>query len=163
VALTVPDTDDLLIIMRRTAYDDTREEEFAELCLQQATDLMYVATGLNEDPVEETDFRIMTSGLLEMGYALLSGSDDRESRYSPFSSERIGSYSYSKAAQSIWAAEATGVPLFDIAVKHLRANSVDSPTVALRSEAVYPLTYAEWDTRNDGAFDPDSILFPPGG
>lgn len=163
MALTVPDTDTLLVVMRRTSYDNTEEEEFAELCLQQATDLMYIGTGLSEDPVDEADLRIMTSGILEMSYALLSGSEDREARYSPFTSERIGSYSYSKAAQAVMAAENTGVPLFDIAVRHLRSVDATNPTTTLRAEQVFPQTYAEWLEKDIAYYDPTDVLFGPGG
>jgi hypothetical protein len=135
--LTPPSTDDLLIHMRRTDPFDTNEEEWAEDSLQRATDLAQIATGVEDDPTDELAARIMQVGVLAMGHAIFVSSLDRDELYSPFSSERIGSYSYSKAQQAVSASAATGVPEFDQMVRYFAGLETESPAIGVTSEAVF--------------------------
>lgn len=122
MALTVPTTDDLLAHMNVEEWVPAEEEDFAELLLQQATDMMSAATGLTEDPEDALALRIMRTGIVDLAFYLYARSEDREALYSPFSSERIGSYSYQKsqADQRIQSGIPVGAEMFDFAVAYLR-------------------------------------------
>ena len=154
MTLTPPDTDDLLVVMRETAYDDDAAEEYAELVLQQATDLFHIATSMDEDPTDETALRIMNMGITELAFALFVQSDDKSSMYSAFTSERIGSYSYSKAANAVMKAEATGIPMFDLAVQYFRGGADGGDgIITLRTEDVFVQPYPDFEpTDRDALF-----------
>jgi hypothetical protein len=115
MALTVPPIDDLATFQNVEEVEDPR----GEMALQQATDLMAIATGLSEDPTDPIGLRMMSWGILDMSWKILVGFDNREESYTPYSSERIGSYSYSKMLQQAQQGEATGVEFFDSAVAYL--------------------------------------------
>lgn len=134
--LTVPDTDDLLIEMRKTAWD-TGEEEYADTLLTRATDLFYMATGLVADPEDDTDLRIMKDGIVAMGHALYVQSRDKAAIYSPFSSERIGSYSYSKMAAAAQEGLKTGVEMFDLAVDYFAGLGSEASASLIAKEDVF--------------------------
>lgn len=138
MALTPPDTGDLAEFMGVSERDlDAR----ADMMLQQATDLMEMATGLEAYPAALVG-RVMLNGIKDMAWALLVGLENRAEQFSPFSSERIGSYSYQKAAAAVIQGEATGVPLFDMAIASVvkAAGGVASVT----SEHVFdPLGYKQ--------------------
>ena len=74
-----------------------------------------------------------------MAWQIGTSLEDRDAMFSPFSSERIGSYSYSKMAQAVSKGVKTGVPFFDIAVDYLSQFSTESGGVILSdSECVMP-------------------------
>jgi hypothetical protein len=138
MALSVPTTDELLAFMHETEWDSS-EEEFAAVELQQAADLMHIATGLTDDPADETAQRILKYGILEMAFALHARAPDREAMYSPFSSERIGSYSYSKAQAAVNEGILTNIPSFDAAVRYFLglADLEGAGSVHYATEAVF--------------------------
>jgi hypothetical protein len=161
LALTVPDTDELLLAMRRTTPFTAQESEWAEDALQRATDLARIATGLTEDPVgpdDDPDFpqRILTQGILAMAYAIEVRSDDADEFYSPFTSERLGSYSYSKAMQAVREGSATGVPWFDEMVAYFAA--ADASSFAMATEYVFAQPYSVYVAQNTTFLDP-SLTF----
>ena len=130
MALTVPTEDALLRHMHRTEDEEFTDDEsdWAADVLQQATDMMAMAAPLTDDPTDELTLRVVTLGILAMSYALWVRTGDREAMYAPFQSERIGSYSYSKAqiAQAAASGLPTGIAEFDIAVQRVRdENSTD--------------------------------------
>lgn len=120
MSLTIPDSDALLEWMRLSAWQDTAEEDYADTQVQLAADLLTMATGILDDPTDELSLRVITAGILSMAQALMIRSRDRSQEYNVFVSERIGSYSYSKAQGT--AIQASGVPLFDTAVEFLRTT-----------------------------------------
>lgn len=114
MALSVPSLDRLARHLRVDSVEEAGwTEETAQDELQQATDLMVLATGLTDTPTDTLGARLVTRGILSMAHALLVRGDDRDKEYNIFSGERIGSYSYTKAAA---AKEATGIADFDAAV-----------------------------------------------
>jgi hypothetical protein len=138
--------------MRETAYDSDADEEFAEIVLQQATDLFFIATELEEDPTDETSLRIMNMGITELAYALFVQSEDKAAMYSPFSSERIGSYSYSKVANALMKAEMTGIPMFDLAVQYFRGGADGGDgVITMRAEDVFAQPYLDFEPTNRDA------------
>jgi len=115
VALTVPSLDRLARHLRADSVQEAGwDEDVAADELQQATDLMVLATSLVEDPTDEVGARLVVRGILSMAQALLVRGDDRDKEFSMFSSERIGSYSWTRAAAN---GEATGIEDFDRAVE----------------------------------------------
>ena len=121
MALTLPNPEDL------QAYINGLTEEEA---IQQAMDLFVLATGLDATS-SPTEDRIVRLAVLDMAWAIRERHEDREAEFSPFNSERIGSYSYSKAAKAITSGQSTGVPNFDMAVSYFlgKSISVDSEFV----------------------------------
>jgi hypothetical protein len=140
--LTPPDTSELQFHMRQSQAFTGQEALYAEDSLQRATDLMEVAIDVPEDPEDELAYRIMTTGILSMAHAIyvVSG-EDSTALYAPFQSERLGSYSYSKLAQSVSDRAATGIPGFDQAVRYFQtlatANGADTSPFGVTSEHVF--------------------------
>ena len=150
MALTVPGEDELQVHMRRTSAFSGTTLTWAEDSLQRATDLMQIATGLTEDPELDDDglaIRVMTTGILAMAHFIYAGSFERSAMYSPFQSERIGSYSYSKLVTAVQTNQPTGVPEFDFAVQYLRGlglvEGVD-PVNSVAAEEVFDQPYSEY-------------------
>lgn len=143
--------------MRRTDAFSVDEEEWAEESLQAAADLMELASDVHEDPTEDLDLRVVTRGILSMAFALWIRGDDSEASYSPFSSERIGNYSYTKATNLISNRESTGVAAFDTAVSLLsRAYVEGEAPPAMSSETVFDYGYAV-----DPGVDGNPLLHDP--
>jgi hypothetical protein len=86
--------------------------------LQRAADLFTIATGVSETPVEVVEARMVQTAILDMAWYLQTAHEDREAEFSPFSSERIGSYSYSKMQKAAQEQKSTGVAAFDAAVAY---------------------------------------------
>lgn len=133
MALTVPSLDRLARHLRADSVEEAGwAVETAQDELQQATDLMAVATHLTVLPTDEVGARMVERGILAMAHALLVRGDDRDKEYNIFSSERIGSYSYSKAQSG----EKSGIPDFDAAIEW--ASEAGGETEAwISSETVF--------------------------
>jgi hypothetical protein len=112
VALTVPD-ESQLEDFTGDLWSNIETLANIDALLEQATDLMFIAVGLTEDPVDAQELRITQNGILAMAEALARTQETRAEGFGPFSSERIGSYSYTKLAQSIKQGQPTGVFWFD--------------------------------------------------
>jgi len=93
----------------------------------------------------------MKAGIMDMAWYLDIQAENKDELYTPFSSERIGSYSYSKIAQSVSRKESTGVGLFDAAVSVLKTD--DLALASLTSEEVFeqPYSTAEFLAANPNA------------
>jgi hypothetical protein len=142
VSLTVPDADSLLLHMHREDPFVGAEEDWADDALQRATDLLWMATGIEDDPTDDRVLRIETVAILAMAHALyVSGGEDRDAMYSPFSSERLGSYSYSKMLAAVQNKQETGVPEFDLFVKWFLSQ--------LNADGIYP----GFQTTSEKVFD----------
>lgn len=161
MALTVPTVTEL----ENFKQEDIPDEEVAgaQMHLQAATDLMELATGLSVDfPDGSLEQRVMTRGILDLAWYIGTSMEDRDAQFSPFASERIGSYSYSKAQTSIALYGKTGVPFFDLAVANLVGLSdvFGATGVALYAENVMPPIEYYYDRSNPyygtGNFPPES-------
>lgn len=75
--------------------------------------------GLNDDQRQMVDFAIVF-----MADAIHLTAPYQTTKYSPFNSESIGSYSYSKAAAAVTLGKSTGVDWFDIAIQELSVCDV---------------------------------------
>jgi len=96
--------------------------EFAVEALAQATLLFYLATDLESYPINPQLQMLAKNGILEMADKLYLGQPYQEASASPYQSETIGSYSYSKLTASVRKGDATGVMWFDLAVNKLKSG-----------------------------------------
>lgn len=106
--------------------------DFASEALAQSTLLFTLATELTDYPSDTSLAQLAKNGILDMADTIYLGQPYKESLASPFQSESIGSYSYSKITRNVKKGEATGVSWFDMAVSKLRvsgAGSVDSGSI----------------------------------
>ena len=97
---------------------------YSAQALQQALLLFKIGTCLaSPDDLDETHNDMVDMGILAMADAIVLEQEFQKAKVSPFNSESIGSYSYSKVARSMRAAPKatldTGIMWFDLAVHKL--------------------------------------------
>lgn len=139
MALVPPTTAEYEIYVHGDVPDD---ESWTVLALQQATDLFWLATGLPDFPSDPQLLRIAKNAILEFAQWLLVQDEHKTEIFSPYNSERIGSYSYSKLARaenSIHKNDPLGLFWWDKALS-LFANS-DTSQIWSVSEKVIPQPY----------------------
>lgn len=122
MSLTPPTVSQLFSFLN----DDTGfggDDAWAAEVLCDATRLMQLATGLSAYPDDPALTRVVRNGIMDLAQYLVVQRDNAEEEYTPFSSEHIGSYSYSKAltrAQyNIANKLGTGVFWFDQALQYV--------------------------------------------
>lgn len=108
----------------------------AEFVLQQATDALWVTTGLDDPPDDPRAKRLMDYALMELTLWLMAQDEHRDEINSPFSGERIGSYSYQKM-QAAQRGEATGLYWLDLFFRLLRAPGEQAESAWVSSERVF--------------------------
>lgn len=92
---------------------------YTDEAIKQATLLFKIATCLNQFPEDQTQADLAGYAIKAMAdYAVLN-QPYAQAAASPFQSETLGSYSYSKMAGKAASGEKTGVMWFDIAVDQL--------------------------------------------
>jgi hypothetical protein len=159
LALTPPTTNEFLRFLGADSWSTNYPEEvLAEDQLQAATDLMEIATrGCLDgtDPEDELEIRVMKRGIMQMAQALSIYSSGAQKALSPFQSETIGGYSYTKAEGFILGGTMTGIPYFDSALGILLDGCDGQGTVSSQSEYVFPKPYDP----NYPAPDPLGSLF----
>lgn len=96
--------------------------QFATEALAQATLLFYLATDLSVYPDDVSLTQLAKYGILDMADKIYLSQPYQEAAASPFQSETIGSYSYSRAVAAVKKGDSTGVMWFDLAVNKLKAN-----------------------------------------
>lgn len=94
--------------------------DFAVEALSQATLLLFLATGLSEYPADPDLSKLAKYGILDMADKIYFSQPYKEAIASPYQSETIGSYSYSKGIAAVKKGDATGVMWFDMAVNKLK-------------------------------------------
>ena len=102
--------------------DSNSYSNFAVEALTQATLLLYLATSLSEYPSDPDLAQLAKYGILDMADKIYFSQPYREALASPYQSESIGSYSYSKSVAAVKKGDATGVMWFDMAVNKLKAD-----------------------------------------
>lgn len=117
-------------------------EDQMDMALQQATDLLWLSTRVDEMPDDETVERIVNWGIMDMAWSLLVHTENKTEINSPYSSERIGSYSYSKALDQVRRGNPTGVPWFDAAVGLLTEGNSDYAAIWSTTETVFTSPYS---------------------
>lgn len=125
-----------------------------ELFLRLSADLLILRTGMKTAPDPETPLgRIVSYGIMDLAWFLGTSQDEWTSMFSPFSSERIGSYSYSRAVSS--AANKRDIldaPLFNEACALLQGqdsnDSIVEHGISFASENVFPRSYVEYERQS---------------
>lgn len=121
--------------------------------IDMAASLFWMATGLTEyTDVEEVD-KIIKWGLLDMAWSLLVKTENKTEQLSGYSSERIGSYSYSMAQKQIQSGHWTGVEWFAAAIMLLLNATDGAGAVWSTTEHVFEQPYKK-DTVEDLFRDP---------
>lgn len=87
--------------------------------IDMASVLLWLATDLEHYTGDATVDKIIKWGILDQAWCLLLHTENKTAQASGFSSERIGSYSYSIAQGRIASGQDTGCGWFDTAVKLL--------------------------------------------
>lgn len=88
--------------------------------IPQATLLFKMGTCLvDPSTLKPEEQQLIDFAILAMADAIHLSAPYSEALASPFSSESIGSYSYSKATSAVQQGDATGIQWFDMAVSHL--------------------------------------------
>lgn len=98
------------------AYDRV---SFVESALAQATLLFKIGTCLSAFPDDETQGQLAKFAIISMADAIYWAQPWQKMLRTPFSSETIGSYSYSKLSTAVSAGLPTGVSWFDLAISTL--------------------------------------------
>lgn len=158
MALTPPTILELEAFRHEAFTDGSPEETWAADALQQATDALWVATGLEEYPADSRASRIARYAIMDLALWLLAQADHRDEINSPFSGERIGSYSYQKMQQA-QRGEESGIYWLDMFFRLLRQPAQESEGHWVHSERVFDPeghTYAEQQVH-----DKIKMLDPP--
>ena len=92
---------------------------FATEAIAQATLLFKLGTCLTDWPTDPTKAELARYGILAMADAIALAQPYQRQLANPFSSETIGSYSYSKAAGAVSKGLPTGISWFDMAIQTL--------------------------------------------
>lgn len=135
-------------------YFETSPEQLT-LFLRMSADLLILRTGIKKAPDVDTPLgRIVSYGIMDLAWFLGTSQDEWTSMYSPFSSERIGAYSYSKTVSSAASkSDILDAPLFNEACKLLLAQEENASDVlngiSHSTEHVFPNTYAESEKRDN--------------
>lgn len=88
---------------------------YADTALKQARLLFKIGTCLASLPDDPDLLELASNGILSMADNIYLAQEFQKAAASPFSSESIGSYSYSKAAKAVAAGLDTGIMWFDLA------------------------------------------------
>lgn len=102
-----------------TGRPESEYSSYAVQALAQASLLMQYATGLDAWPDGDYESQMMLNGILDAADGIYLAQQYKKVNANPFSSESIGSYSYSKMSSAIQRGEATGLTWFDMAVSEL--------------------------------------------
>lgn len=146
MALQPPTIQELEAFRREEYPDGSQEETWAAGTLQEATDALWSVTGLEEYPADARAQRLVKYAIMDLTLWLESQKEHRDEINSPFSGERIGSYSYTKM-QSAKRGEETGIYWLDLLFKYLR-NPIGDDIPWATSENVFNpegLSYAEFE------------------
>lgn len=99
---------------------DSYDPAYSDNAIAQATLLFKIGTCLASIPDDNPLAMEMTTyAISAMADYIVLNQPYQDAIAKPFSSETLGSYSYSKMAQSVSDGETTGVPWFDLAIKQL--------------------------------------------
>lgn len=109
---------------------------FATRALLQAVLLFQASTCLTAMPEDAFEASLAKEAILSMADDLLLSQPFKQAKASPFNSESIGSYSYSKtagnaasASTKVASGQPTGVDFFDLAVNKLSVCGMNGSTV----------------------------------
>jgi hypothetical protein len=93
--------------------------------LTQALLLFKLASCLKNLPADPDHSDLAKMAILAMADSIVLSQEYQKVKASPFSSEGIGSYNYSKTAAQVQRGEATGIMWFDLAVQTVGVCNLD--------------------------------------
>lgn len=128
--LPAPTVDELADFKGRDNYGP-----YADQALAQATLLFSIVTKLNAYPSDPAQAQLARFAIMEMADRFYLSQPHAEIYASPFQSETIGSYSYSKVLNQARNNEATGVVWWDLAIDEL--SLVERSTVGSGAITVF--------------------------
>lgn len=102
--------------------------DYAATAIAQATLLFKIATCRSEFPNDAISAELAKMAILAMADAIFLVQPFQEVKANPFSSESIGSYSYSKVAGAVSGGLPSGITWFDLAVSQLGVCDLGIPT-----------------------------------
>lgn len=139
--------------------------EFINKHLQLSAAMFLLASGMRKSPDWTSPLgHVIRAAILDMAWYIGTTKENQDEIFSPFSSERIGSYSYSKVTKAVQRGEDTGVPFFDMALKWFLESLLGedaSASFAASSEHVFSQPYGTVPARVAPAFFPTAA--PEGG
>jgi hypothetical protein len=136
MALTVPSQTDLEDFWGDT-YPTELTVDRANMLLDLSTNLMWLGTSLEADPTDARLASLVKYGIMDMAIYMYIYREELDAVYSPFSSERVGSYSYSKMLKSVQQGIDTGVQIFDRVVAYYRDLAMAACGGWTSSESVF--------------------------
>lgn len=94
--------------------------DYADQALLQSLLLFKIGTCLaSPDDLDDTQKQLVDMAILSMADAIFLNQEHQAAVASPFNSESIGSYSYSKTARAVSVGKPTGIMWFDLGVSEL--------------------------------------------
>jgi hypothetical protein len=114
--LSIPSVSDLATFKGKSENFYT---QFAEQALAQAALLLSIRTGLTAIPEDESEALLANYAIMDLANQIYLESPYDEILAKPFSSESIGSYSYSKSASAARKGEDSGSMWFELALERL--------------------------------------------
>lgn len=93
--------------------------KYADTAVSQALLLFKIGTCLAQFPDDPMKAELAKNGILAMADSIFLSQRYQQAAASPFNSETIGSYSYSKVASAVSNKQSTGIMWFDLAVSQL--------------------------------------------
>lgn len=108
-----------------SAYENAA---YVPVAVKQATLLFKLATCLSDFPDDPIRAELAQTAILAMADAIYLSQQYQEVLSNPFSSETIGSYSYSKVAGAVAGGLPTGITWFDLAITQLGVCDLDIPS-----------------------------------
>lgn len=147
LAELTPTPEELADFKMLDSVDDLGAPEQAVAAhLRMATAMFILASGIETAPDWNSPIgTLIKSGILDMTWYIGTSMESRDESFSPFSSERIGSYSYSIASKKAISGEDTGVPFFDMALQWFKGQISESEAdqiFGLSSEHVFSQPYS---------------------
>ena len=148
MALTPPTIQELETFRNAGAFA-AAEVDYVESVMQQATDAIWATTGLEDEPSDPRGQRLLNYAIMQFTLWLMSQDEHRDEINSPYSSERIGSYSYSKMQGALDGTQ-TGIFWLDMLFRYLGFFGDDPSLMSWSSSenVMNPsgLTYAEQES-----------------
>ena len=156
--LVIPTAEELMAFKNASLEDFGVTDAQVGLFLRLAADWLIIRTNLKRAPDPNSSVgRIVKYGIMDLAWYVGVSQDNWVETFSPFSSETIGSYNYSKTLSAIRGKkDLLDAPLFDAAVEALLGLD-DSGNIATgisySSEQVMPRTYqeSEWQALHPGS------------
>lgn len=92
---------------------------YADTALNQALLLFKIGTCLAQFPDDPMKAELAKNAILSMADNIFLAQRYQQAMASPFNSETVGSYSYSKTASAVQRGDSTGIMWFDLAIEQL--------------------------------------------